>query len=86
MLIQVIFDSLTGLAFSLVFGFNPNIRTLIYDFFVGIFKKKNKINDINNNLNDSDSLDHPNRYRSDSIKICDDNISQTQEGNFYNGY
>lgn len=80
MVFQVIFDSLTGLIFSIVYGFNPNVRKLIHDYFTGIFSKKKELKENeNNNLNDSDSLepDHPNRFRSDS-KIFDDNVVTSQ--------
>lgn len=74
MIIQVIFDSLTGLIFSVVYGFNPNVRTIVYDFFQGFCTKKPNEEEMNNNLDDSVSIDHPNRFRSDSIKMYDDNI------------
>jgi len=85
MMIQVIFDSLTGLIFSIVYGFNPNVRTIVYDFFTGFCRKKNAVDDIDNSLNDSDSIDHPNRFRNDSIKMYDDNIITSQhDGNYDN--
>lgn len=80
LVIQIIFDSLTGLIFSIVYGFNPNVRTIIYDFFHGIFQKKSN-EDINNILNNSDSIEHPNRKRNDSLKIYDDNIITSQHEN-----
>lgn len=62
MIIQVVFDSLTGLVFSIVYGFNPNIRAIIYDFFTGFCSKENLIE---SESNDSDSIDHSNRRRID---------------------
>lgn len=81
MVIQIIFDSLTGLIFSIVYGFNPNVRTIVYDFFHGLCTKRPNEDQINNNLDDSVSIDHPNRFRSDSIKMYDDNIITGQHDN-----
>lgn len=82
MVIQIVFDSLTGLIFSLVYGFNPNVRTIVYDFFQGFCcAKKPNEDEISNNLDDSVSIDHPNRFRSDSIKMYDDNIITGQHDN-----
>ena len=78
-IIQVIFDSLTGLIFSFVYGFNPNVRTIIFDFCTNLCGKKKNENEIENGLNESDSFDHPNRYRSDSIKIYDDHMIPTSQ-------
>jgi hypothetical protein len=79
--IQIIFDSLTGLIFSIVYGFNPNVRKIIYDLLIRIFlkKKKDNIFDKDNSISDSDSIDHPNRFRNSSLMLYNDN-GNSQDG------
>ena len=72
--LQIIFDSLTGLVFSILYGFNPNVRTIICDFVKGICSKKENVNKIDNSLDDSASIDHPNRYSSESTKLYEENL------------
>ena len=82
--LQIIFDSLTGLIFSIVYGFNPNVRTIIYDFMERICSKKKNVNplDKENSFDDSASIDHPNRYRNDSLKSYQENVLHSQEGDY----
>jgi hypothetical protein len=81
MVIQIVFDSLTGLIFSIVYGFNPNVRTIVYDYFKGFCTKNLSEDQIENDLDDSVSIDHPNRFRNNSIKMYDDNIITGQHEN-----
>jgi hypothetical protein len=63
-LIQIIFDSLTGLIFSIVFGFNPNVIMIICEFKEKICSKKKKKNpfDREDSSSDSSSINQPIRY------------------------
>ncbi len=61
LIIQIIFDSFAGLIFSILFGFNPNVIMIIYEFKDRIFSKKKKQNplDIEDASSDSSSINRP---------------------------
>jgi hypothetical protein len=56
---QSIFDSLTGLLFSLVYGFNPTVRNALSELFqkiTGTYERKESIDSQNNNNSQNLSL------------------------------
>jgi hypothetical protein len=58
MLIQIIFDSLTGLAFSLVYGFNSNVRNALGNFIGALCCKKKQRGSV---MSEGESIETTNR-------------------------
>ncbi len=69
LLIQGIFDALTGLMFAFVFGFNYQVRKSLGDCFAGLCCKRKRVN------NERDYINNPlDKARTKSLTYLDDTI------------
>jgi hypothetical protein len=73
MLIQGIFDSLTGLMFALVYGFNSSVRASLCECFRAIFCR-NSDNRSDNRSSNGINISFQNKERTRSLTYMDDTI------------
>lgn len=79
MILQIICDSLTGLVYSIIYGFNPNVKSIINDFFQDLFKKKVIEIEIVNEENNKDLRNSSKILRKNTTKRTFDDRMITNE-------
>ena len=80
MMLQIICDSLTGLVYSIIYGFNPNVKSIINDFFEDLFKKKDiEIENLNDENNKDSRISTKTLRKNTTKRTFDDRMITNEE-------